>query len=802
MDKQSFSANKYQPQKIEKPWQDKWEEQAVYKTLSHSDKPKKYILDMFPYPSGEGLHVGHFKLYVSSDVISRFYRMKGFNVLHPMGWDAFGLPAENYAIKTGIHPRITTEKNVSNIKKQMQITGLSYDWSREINTTDPNYYKWTQWIFLQLYKQGLAYEAEAPINWCPKDKTGLANEEVVNGKCDRCGTQVERKVIRQWILKITEYAERLLTDLDGLDWPDSIKEMQINWIGKSEGTVVKFRVEGQSFDLETFTTRVDTLFGVTGVIVAPEHPMIEQLISKNQQQKVNEYIKKVQGKSDLERTELNKEKTGVFTGSYAINPANNQKVPIWVADYVLGFYGTGAVMLVPAHDERDFAFAEKYNFPIVEVIKGDSPKLPFVGRGTLVNSGSFNGLDNEQAKKDITKHLLSIQKESKQVNYKLRDWVFSRQRYWGEPIPLVHCDTCGLVPVPEDQLPVVLPEVEQYEPTGTGESPLATIDDWVNTACPQCGGQAKRETNTMPQWAGSCWYYLRFCDTENNSKLIDKDVERYLMPVDWYLGGAEHAVLHLLYARFWHKVLYDIKVVDTKEPFLKLSSIGLVLGPDGGKMSKSKGNVISPESVINEYGADTLRMYECFMGPFENTIPWEPSSINGIYKFITRVWEIIQKEDVNQNSRDIDVALHRLIKKVSTDIEDLKMNTPIAGMMEFVNLVFHQSLTNKQKQIFLKLLAPFAPHVTEELWQKAGGDFSIHRSDWPVVDENLLVSDEAIIVIQINGKVRDQLKISLDISEEEVVKLAHASQKASKFLEGQTIKKTIYIPGKVLNIVI
>ncbi len=794
--------NKYQPQKIEKIWQDKWEEKAVYKTLSLSDKPKKYILDMFPYPSGEGLHVGHFKLYVSSDVISRYYRMKGFNVLHPMGWDAFGLPAENYAIKTGIHPRITTEKNVSNIKKQMQITGLSYDWTREINTTDPNYYKWTQWIFLQLYKQGLAYEAEAPINWCPKDKTGLANEEVVNGKCDRCGTQVERKIIRQWILKITEYAERLLTDLEGLEWPDSIKEMQVNWIGKSEGTVVKFNVEGQSFDLETFTTRVDTLFGVTGVMVAPEHPMMDQLITKDQQQKVKEYIKKVQGKSDLERTELNKEKTGVFTGSYAINPANNQKVPVWVADYVLGFYGTGAVMLVPAHDERDFAFAEKYNFPVVAVIKGENSKLPFVGRGTLVNSDSFNGVDNQQAKKDITNHLLNIQKGSKQINYKLRDWVFSRQRYWGEPIPLVHCDTCGLVPVPEDQLPVVLPEVEKYEPTGTGESPLATIDEWVNTECPKCKGQAKRETNTMPQWAGSCWYYLRFCDTDNSSQLVGKDIERYLMPVDWYLGGAEHAVLHLLYARFWHKVLYDIKVVDTKEPFLKLSSIGLVLGPDGGKMSKSKGNVISPESVINEYGADTLRMYECFMGPFENTIPWEPSSINGIYKFITRVWEIIQKEDVNQNSRDIDVALHRLIKKVSTDIEDLKMNTPIAGMMEFVNLVFHQSLTNKQKQIFLKLLAPFAPHVTEELWQKAGGDFSIHRSDWPVVDENLLVSDEAIIVIQINGKVRDQLKISLDISEEEVVKLAHASQKASKFLEGQTIKKTIYIPGKVLNIVI
>jgi leucyl-tRNA synthetase len=794
--------DKYQAQKIEKKWQDKWEDQGVYRTLSHSEKPKKYILDMFPYPSGEGLHVGHFKLYVSSDVISRYYRMSGFNVLHPMGWDAFGLPAENFAIKTGIHPRITTEKNVSNIKKQMQITGLSYDWSREINTTDPNYYKWTQWIFLQLYKRGLAYEAEAPINWCPKDKTGLANEEVVNGKCDRCGTQVERKVIRQWILKITEYAERLLTDLDGLQWPDSIKEMQINWIGKSEGVIVQFTAENQDFKLETFTTRVDTLFGVTGVMVAPEHPMLKKLTTPNQEQKVKEYIKQVQGKSDLERTELNKTKTGVFTGSYVINPVNNQKIPVWVADYVLGFYGTGAVMLVPAHDERDYAFAKAYDFEIKEVIKGEGKELPYTGRGVLINSDTFDGIESEQAKKDISDYLISNQSGTLQTNYKLRDWVFSRQRYWGEPIPLVHCEKCGLVPVPEDQLPVVLPEVEQYEPTGTGESPLAVIDDWVNTACPQCGGSAKRETNTMPQWAGSCWYYLRFCDTENNSRLIDKEIERYLMPVDWYLGGAEHAVLHLLYARFWHKVLYDIEVVQTKEPFLKLSSIGLVLGPDGGKMSKSKGNVISPESVIDEYGADTLRMYECFMGPFENTIPWEPSSINGIYKFITRVWEVIQKADALDTSRDIDVALHRLIKKVSTDIEDLKMNTPIAAMMEFVNLVYHTPLTKNQKKTFLKLLAPFAPHVTEELWQKIGQDFSIHISDWPQVDDSLLVSDEAVVVVQVNGKVRDQIKVAKDLTEDEVIKLAQGSEKVKKFIEGQTIKKTIHIPGKVLNIVI
>ena len=794
--------DKYQPQKIEKFWQDKWEESGVYRTLSVSEKPKKYILDMCPYPSGEGLHVGHFKLYVSSDVISRYYRMKGFNVLHPMGWDAFGLPAENFAIKTGIHPRITTEKNISNIKRQMQITGLSYDWSREINTTDPNYYKWTQWIFLQLYKKGLAYEDEAPINWCPKDKTGLANEEVVNGKCDRCGTQVERKVIRQWILKITDFAERLLEDLDGLEWPEFIKEMQVNWIGKSEGVVVKFMVDKQELSLETFTTRVDTLFGVTGVMIAPEHPLIEKLITPDQEQKVKEYIKQVQGKSDLERTELNKSKTGVFTGSYAINPVNNQKVPIWVADYVLGFYGTGAVMFVPAHDERDYAFAKAYNFEVIEVIKSEGQQLPYLGKGSLINSGQFNEIDNQQAKKDISDYLISIQKGSIQTNYKLRDWVFSRQRYWGEPIPLIHCDKCGMVPVPEDQLPLVLPEVEKYEPTGTGESPLAVVDDWVNTTCPNCQGAAKRETNTMPQWAGSCWYYLRFCDTDNTRQLIASDIEKYLLPVDWYLGGAEHAVLHLLYARFWHKFLYDIKAVGTKEPFLKLSSIGLVLGPDGGKMSKSKGNVISPESVIEEYGADTLRMYESFMGPFENTIPWEPSSINGIYKFITRVWEVIQKEDVSENSRDIDVALNKLIKKVETDIEDLKMNTPIAAMMEFINLVYHQPLTKKQKQSFLKLLAPFAPHVTEELWQKIGEDFSIHNSKWPVVEESLLVSDETVVVVQVNGKVRDQIKVAKDLTEDEVIKLAQGSEKVKKFILDQNIKKTVYIPGKVLNIVI
>lgn len=806
--------DKYQPQKIEKPWQDRWESQKIYQTLSTSSQPKKYILDMFPYPSGEGLHVGHFKLYVSSDVISRYYRMKGFNVLHPMGWDAFGLPAENYAIKTGIHPKITTENNVANIKRQMQITGLSYDWSREINTTDPNYYKWTQWIFLQLYKNGLAYEDEAPINWCPKDKTGLANEEVVNGKCDRCGTQVERKVIRQWILKITDYAERLLEDLDGLEWPEFIKEMQVNWIGKSEGLIFTAPVKDTDLKIQTFSAHFEACYADTFVVIAPDHPFLTELIKgTDTEEEVLAFSKQLVEKRLARGFEEEKESEGVFTGRFISDPLGNGDLPIWVSSYALADYGTGIVKC-SAHDARDFAFAKKYNIPLKAILlPPNDPELRSkverleicytdMKNGILTEPLAFEGKRAGDIREQIASFVIEKGYAEKKVSYKLRDWIFSRQRYWGEPIPLIHCDKCGIVPVPEDQLPLVLPEVAKYEPTGTGESPLAAIEDWVNTTCPNCQGSAKRETNTMPQWAGSCWYYLRFCDPDNTSQIIASDIERYLLPVDWYLGGAEHAVLHLLYARFWHKFLYDIKVVGTKEPFLKLSSIGLVLGPDGAKMSKSKGNVISPESVIVEYGADTLRMYESFMGPFENTIPWEPSSINGIYKFITRVWEVIQKTDASENSKDIDVALNRLIKKVETDIEDLKMNTPIAAMMEFINLVYHKPLTKNQKITFLKLLAPFAPHVTEELWQKIGEDFSIHKSIWPTVDETMLETDEVTVVIQVNGKVRDQLVVSKDISEEEIVKKAKDSEKAARFLEGQTVKKTIYIPGKVVNIVI
>jgi leucyl-tRNA synthetase len=795
---------KYFSKEIEAKWQAKWLEKGIYKTERESKKEKKYILDMFPYPSGEGLHVGHFKLYVSSDIIARYYSLKGFNVLHPMGWDAFGLPAENYAIRTGIHPKITTEKNISNIKAQMQLVGLSYDWDREINTTDPNYYKWTQWIFLKLFEHGLAYEDEAPINWCPKDKTGLANEEVVNGRCDRCGEKVERKVIRQWILRITKYADRLLEDLEGLNWPEFIKEMQVNWIGRSEGSVVKFDIENKEYVIETFTTRVDTLAGATALVLAPEHPRTKELMTNEQKADVEKYLEQVEGKSDLERTELNKEKTGVFTGSYAINPITSKRIPIWIADYVLGFYGTGAVMVVPASDERDFEFASKFKIDVIEVVKpeGKEVDLPYMGPGKLVNSAEFDGLDNIEAKKIITNWLKEKGKGEFQITYKLRDWIFSRQRYWGEPIPIIHCEKCGTVGVSESELPLLLPEVEKYEPTGTGESPLATINEWVNTKCPKCGGAAKRETNTMPQWAGSCWYYLRFCDPYNDVEIIAKDIERYLMPVDWYLGGAEHAVLHLLYSRFWHKFLFDIGVVKSKEPFMKLSSIGLVLGPDGAKMSKSKGNVITPENVVNEYGADTLRVYEAFMGPFENTISWDPGSINGVYRFLNRVWEVVLRQDEKELDISIDRALAKLAQKVSSDIENLKCNTPIAAMMEFINFIFHKSMSVDQKKKFLIILSPFAPHLTEELWESLGQEFSVHEQSWPDFENINFDDEEVIVVIQVNGKVRDSVKVSKSISEQEVNDLAKKSEKVRTHIAEKEIKKSIYIPGKVLNLVV
>lgn len=785
----------YNPQQFEAKWREKWLKDKLYAAKGNSPKVKKYILDMFPYPSGDGLHVGHFKLYVASDAISRYYRAKGFDVLHPMGWDAFGLPAENYAIKTGIHPRITTEKNISNIKNQMQMVGFSYDWDREINTSDPSYYKWTQWIFLKLFEKGLAYEATVPINWCPVDKTGLANEEVVNGHCDRCGAKVERKNIRQWMLKITEYADRLLSDLENLQWPEAIKEMQRNWIGKSEGVQVKFKVQNSASYIETFTTRIDTIFGVTAIVVAPEFKELDKLVTSDNYNLVNNYINEVINKSDIERTADKKIKTGHFTGSYATHPFTGDLLPIWVADYVLGDYGTGAVMLVPAHDSRDQQFAQQFNLPIIEVIDGE---------GKLLNSNKYNGMIIKQAKQVITEDLVMIGAGASSIQYSLRDWVFSRQRYWGEPIPIVHCDSCGVVALPEDQLPLKLPEVDRYQPTGTGESPLAAIEEWVNTSCPKCQGPAKRETNTMPQWAGSCWYYLRFCDPKNQESIIGNQADQYWMPVDWYLGGAEHAVLHLLYARFWHKFLYDLGVVCTSEPFSKLSSVGLVLAEGGQKMSKSKGNVIRPDQIVEEYSADTLRLYEMFMGPFENTIAWDPKSINGVHRFINRTWDLLVNASDSEKPNDqIDASLGVLSEKVASDIELIKLNTAIASMMKWLNQASGQSLTRAQKEKFAIILAPFVPFMTEEIWHLWGHQDSVHSQLWPkMTKSDSHETRPSPVAVQINGKLRGVIRIMPDSSQDEALQAAQNDASIQKYLVGQPIKKIIYVPSKILNVVV
>lgn len=826
---------KYIPSDIEPKWQKRWQDQKLYKSDLDKTKAKKYVLDMFPYPSGDGLHVGHTKGYVATDIISRYFRLKGFNVLHPMGWDAFGLPAENYAIKKGVHPKITTKTNIANIKHQMQIVGLSYDWDREINTTDSSYYKWTQWIFLKLFEQGLAYEDEAPINWCPKDKTGLANEEVVGGVCERCGTKVEKKRIRQWILRITKYADRLLKDLDGLDWPEFIKQMQVNWIGKKEGINITYKLENSEEKIVCFTTRPDTNFGATFIVIGPEHPFVALLLNsklKSQKSKIKEikaYVNQAINKSEQDRIAEGRKKTGVFTNFYAINNLNGNRLPIWISDFVLGDVGTGAVVGVPGHDLRDFEFAKQFDLPIIRVVvakDGDTseitkPEQVQEKEGKMVNSEFLNGLDIQKAIQKIMDYLEQKGFGERITTYHLRDWIFSRQRYWGEPIPVVHCKNCGVVAVPEDQLPVGLPDVEKYEPTGTGESPLAAISDWVNTSCPKCNGSAKRETNTMPQWAGSCWYYLRFIEPDNRIKLVGSVAEKYWMPVDWYVGGAAHAVLHLLYARFWHKFLYDLKFVSTKEPFHKLSPVGLVLASDGRKMSKSLGNVVTPEQIVKEYGADTLRLYEGFMGPFENVISWDPTSINGVYKFLIRVWEVISNPTAKESNRQLEIVLNRLIRKVSEDIESMKFNTSIALMMEFINLSYHQKLSLDHKKKFLIILAPFAPHITEELWQILTTDYrlpttaedgrqktedinwSIHQQSWPKFDSRYLEEEQMTVVVQVNGKVRDTLMIPKDIinNKEIVQNLALASKKAQKFLEGKSVKKTVYVPGKIISLV-
>jgi len=829
----------YNPQQIEKKWQDHWEKQGFYQAEDFSKKPKQYILIEFPYLSGEGLHVGHCRSYSALDAVARKKRMEGFNVLYPIGWDAFGLPAENYAIKTGIHPRETTKKNIANYKKQLKSLGLSFDWSREINTTDPKYYKWTQWIFLKLFEKELAYQAKIPINWCPSCKIGLANEEVINGKCERCGAETEQKEIKQWLLRITKYADRLIEDLEKVDYLEKIKAQQINWIGKSEGAEIDFKIEDLKNIIKVFTTRLDTIFGVTAIVIAPEHPLIEKLVKPDHQEEVQKYIKESKKKSDFERTELEKEKTGVFTGSYCLNPANNEKVPIWVGDYVVATYGGGAVMMVPAHDYRDFDFAQKYNIPIKCVIyprivkhpmgaldfyplsKGQKEKIEkelekrlnkilegeeaYTEYGRLVNSGEFNGLSSEEAIKKITAWLEKKKLGRKTIQYKLRDWVFSRQHYWGEPIPIIHCQKCGAVPVPEEDLPVELPYVEKYQPTGTGESPLANISEWVNVKCPKCRGQAKRETDTMPNWAGSNWYFMRYCDPNNDKALADIKKLKYWMPIDWYNGGFEHTTLHLLYSRFWYKFLYDIGVVPQIEPYKRRTSHGIILAEDGRKMSKSFGNVINPDDIVKNYGADTLRIYEMFIGPFDQAITWSTQGVKGVSRFLERVWKLIlERKENKKNSPRVIKAIHKLNKKIDEDLEATKFNTLVAAFMEFVNFWSENKNDIGKDTIekFLILLAPLAPHITEELWHHLGNKDSIHNQSWPKYDKKIVKEEVITLIIQINGRVRDKIEVKANVSEEEAKKLTLKREKVKKWAESKKIKNVIFVPGKLINIVI
>jgi leucyl-tRNA synthetase len=809
---------KYPFETIEPKWQKYWADHKTFKAAEDPAIPKgkrRYVLDMFPYPSAQGLHLGHPEGYTATDIYCRYLRMNGYNVLHPMGFDAFGLPAENYAIKTGTHPAMTTAANVATFRTQIKTLGFSYDWDREVDTSTEDYYRWTQWIFLKLFEKGLAYEAESPINWCPSCKTGLANEEVKDGLCERCGEKVTRKRIRQWILKITAYAERLLADLDTLDWPEPVKLMQRNWIGRSEGANVTFKIDGHADELEIYTTRPDTLFGATYMVLSPEHPLVAKLTTAEQKQAVSAYVEAAARKSDLERTDLAKEKTGVFCGAYAINPVNDQKIPIWIADYVLISYGTGAIMAVPAHDERDWDFAKAFNLPIILVVAAEKPESgkDYAGEpaectaadGYSVNSGPFSGMDTAEAKKRITDWLEEKGIGKRAVNYKLRDWIFSRQRYWGEPIPIVHCDKCGIVPLAETELPLKLPNVKSYAPTGTGESPLAGIDEWVNTTCPKCGGKAKRETNTMPQWAGSCWYYIRYLDPQNDQAFAAKEKIEYWLPVDLYVGGAEHAVLHLLYSRFWHKVLYDLGLVNTVEPFQRLINQGMILGEDNQKMSKSRGNVINPDDVIKEYGADSLRLYEMFLGPLEVSKPWIASGIIGVSRFLERLWAISEKPlcDDASPSPELTKLLHRTIKKVTEDTAGLNFNTAISAMMIYSNELARLAAIHRALWEPLVIMAgAYAPHLGEELWEKLGHTESVSACSWPVFDEALTVFDEVTVVVQVNGKIRDKFTVAAGTAKDELEKTALALPGVTKWLEGQTVVKVISVPDKLVNVVI
>ena len=848
--------SKYPFESIEPKWQKFWEENKTFKAIEDEKYPKEkrmYVLDMFPYPSAAGLHVGHPEGYTATDIYCRYLRMNGYNVLHPMGFDSFGLPAENYAIKTGTHPKTTTNANIEHFTKQIKSLGFSYDWDRCVSTCEPDYYKWTQWIFIQLYKKGLAYEAQTPINWCPSCMTGLANEEVKEGKCERCGSQVTHKTIRQWILKITEYADRLDKDLEGLDWPESVKAMQHNWIGKSTGAEVTFTVadkDGNPTDknLTVYTTRCDTLFGATYMVVSPEHQIIDSITTPEQADAVKKYQEDAAKKSDLERTDLAKDKTGVFSGSYAINPVNGKLIPIWIADYVLISYGTGAIMAVPAHDDRDWDFAKKFNLPIIEVLKSevDVQKQAWTQDGIHVNSEFLDGLNKKDAIEKMLEFLEEKKIGRKAINYKLRDWVYSRQRYWGEPIPLIHCPECGTVPVPDDQLPLELPEVKSYQPTGTGESPLAAIDSWVNCTCPKCGKPAKRETNTMPQWGGSCWYYLRYLDAHNDKQFCSPEAEKYWMPVDLYIGGAEHAVLHLLYARFWHKVLYDLGLVSTKEPFQRLVNQGMITSfafqrknktlvptdeveqkEDGkyyekatgeeleqivAKMSKSLKNVVNPDDEIKAYGADSVRMYEMFMGPLTMSKPWSTQGIVGIHRFLEKVWAVSEKpmNDIDISGKLEDKVLisarktfAQTIKKVTDDTATLNFNTAISQMMIFINEISKlPEIPKAMWSDFVKVLSPYAPHLGEELWQKLGNNNTIAYESWPVFSEDFAKDDSKTIVVMVNGKKRDTFEAPVDTDQETLKKMAFDREAVKKFTDGHEIVKTIVVPNKIVTIVV
>lgn len=799
----------YNHQEIEKKWQKYWLENKTFKTEDNLGQKKFYALDMFPYPSGAGLHVGHPEGYTATDIISRYKRMQGYNVLHPMGWDAFGLPAEQYALDTGNSPAEFTKRNIQTFKRQIQELGFSYDWDREVSTTDPEYYKWTQWIFIQLYKKGLAYVDEIPVNWCEALGTVLSNEEVVDGVSERGGHPVVRRPMKQWVLKITEYADRLLEDLETLDWPESIKDMQRNWIGRSEGAKVTFNIESINETIEVFTTRPDTIYGATFLVLSPENGLVNQITTPEFKDQVKQYQDAAAKKSDLERTDLAKEKTGVFTGAYAIHPLSGERVPVWIADYVLSTYGTGAVMAVPGHDERDHEFAETFNLPVQYVIEGELTNGVFTGDGPHIHSDALNGMNNSEAISKAIEILEAKGHGEKKVNYKLRDWLFSRQRYWGEPIPIIHWEDGSITTVPENELPLLLPKTDEIKPSGTGESPLANIDEFVNVTDPETGMKGRRETNTMPQWAGSCWYYLRYIDSKNDQMLADPEKLKHWLPVDLYIGGVEHAVLHLLYARFWHKVLYDIGVVPTKEPFQKLFNQGMILGEGHEKMSKSKGNVVNPDDIINSHGADTLRLYEMFMGPLDASIAWSENGLDGSRRFLDRVWRLLVTENnelspkvVREETPQLEKSYHQTVKKVTEDFESLNFNTAISQLMVFINDCYKAEKINQSYiEGFVKMLAPIAPHIGEELWSILGHEGTITYQPWPSYDAELLEGDVVEIVVQVNGKVRAKLEIPKNASKEEMEQFAFENENVQQAIEGKDIKKVIAVPQKLVNIV-